>query len=528
LNLSSGATTYQWYFGDGDSTTTFQPSHVYEQSGEFTITLIAEDVAECVIGDTTTISITILPGVNPTVEEVEPICTGQSAQLQATGSANLQWIADPTLSATNIPDPIATPLATTTYYVTDFNDCESDTVGVVVELFNISTDISESISICLGQSTTLIASGGDQYLWTPATGLNDNTIANPLASPVVTTVYSVVITTDDGCSAEEEVSVTVLENAPGGNIFPDINLCLGSSITLPGSNGNAFQWSPATGLSNAQVQNPTAAPIDTTTYILTITNPCGTGVDQITVNVLQANVQATGGGTICQGSTLPASATGAEQYTWQPASYATPWDQAATNLSPTATTWFIVQGIDENNCYDTDSVFVFVLPSPMVDAGPDQYYDFPGTAQLFGNAFGLDYFWTPATGLSCTDCPYPVASPSAPTYYSLWVTDGQGCVAVDSVLVKPYFPLWVPNTITPNGDGINDVFMPISENIEGYSLKIFDRWGLKIFETTDISQPWLGGVSDDYYVQNDTYLWVIEYDTRERRTKLVGHVNVVR
>jgi gliding motility-associated-like protein len=112
--------------------------------------------------------------------------------------------------------------------------------------------------------------------------------------------------------------------------------------------------------------------------------------------------------------------------------------------------------------------------------------------------------------------------------YYLFVTDGFGCVAQDSVFVKPYFPLWVPNTITPNNDGINDVFRAYGDNIEGFSMKIFDRWGVKIFESTNIEDVWLGGVSELYYVQNDTYVWVIEYDTLERREKLVGHVNVVR
>ena len=112
--------------------------------------------------------------------------------------------------------------------------------------------------------------------------------------------------------------------------------------------------------------------------------------------------------------------------------------------------------------------------------------------------------------------------------YYLLVTDGFGCIAKDSVFVKPYFPIWVPNTITPNNDGINDVFRAYGDNIEGFSMKIFDRWGVKIFESTDIEDVWLGGVSEMYYVQNDTYVWVIEYDTRERREKLVGHVNVIR
>jgi gliding motility-associated-like protein len=56
---------------------------------------------------------------------------------------------------------------------------------------------------------------------------------------------------------------------------------------------------------------------------------------------------------------------------------------------------------------------------------------------------------------------------------------------------------------------------------------IYDRWGLKVFESDDIDKVWDGGING-YYVQNDTYVWVIEFDSRERRTHLEGHVNVLR
>ncbi|MFN9972999.1 MAG: gliding motility-associated C-terminal domain-containing protein, partial [Phycisphaerae bacterium] len=73
------------------------------------------------------------------------------------------------------------------------------------------------------------------------------------------------------------------------------------------------------------------------------------------------------------------------------------------------------------------------------------------------------------------------------------------------MLVKPYYPIWVPNTITPNNDGINDTFYAAGVNIEGFHLKIFDRWGALVFESTDPEETWNGG-TDGYYVQNGTYV----------------------
>jgi gliding motility-associated-like protein len=528
LNLSSGADSFQWLFGDGTTSTAFEPSHLYENTGEYTVTLIGQSSLECMIGDTTSIIITILPGVNPEVMPAGPICSGNSTQLFANGSENLYWLPHPTLSATNVPNPVATPTEPTTYYAVDFNDCEADTVSVFVDFFTANTDVSDNTTICIATSTTLEATGGVQYAWFPATGLNNPSIAAPSASPSVTTTYTVTITTSDGCDVGENVTVTVIENVPGGNIYPPVELCFGSSVVLPADTGDTWVWSPQGSLNNAFVQNPTATPSSTTTYTVLISNICGTGTDEITLNVLIAEIVATEGDTICNGSSLPASATGGVEYSWVPPAFANPANEATTYLSPNASMWFVVQGIDENGCYDEDSLFVYVLPAPEVNAGPDQYYEYPGSAQLFGNAFGLEYYWTPAEGLSCTDCPYPIASPNGPMHYLLWVTDGLGCSAHDSVLVKPFFPVWVPNTITPDNDGVNDVFRAYGESVEGFNMKIFDRWGVKIFETNDIDQPWTGGVTNDYYVQNDTYIWIIEYDSFERRTKIVGHVNVIR
>jgi len=527
LNLSVGANQYEWDFGDGAGSAAFQPQHIYEQSGTFTITLIASDELECLVADTTSITITILPGVNPTVDEVEPFCLGQQVQLNAIGSTNLFWIEHPTLSDPTIPNPIALPEQTTTYYAVDFNDCESDTVGVTVTLFVPVTTISEAIEICLGESATLTASGGETYQWSPSEGLASTTGSSVTASPLSTTTYSVSIITEDGCQVIRTITVTVYTSAPGGLTYPTISMCVGNNAQLLAEDGFSWSWSPVASLSDAFIQNPMAFPSDTTTYSVQVTNVCGTGISQVTVNVIYPGVEVFGGGTICKGQYVEAWAIGAQDYYWNPPAFAHPANSAFTLLSPPETMAFTVAGIDEFGCGAQDSVWVFVLPLPPVNAGPDQYFDFPGSVYLFGNSFGLDYSWSPPNDLTCTDCAFPQASPEEETWYYLSVTDHNGCIGVDSVFVKPYFPIWVPNTITPNNDGINDYFQAYGVNIEGFHLQIFDRWGNLVFETTDPLQVWDGGIAG-YYVQNDTYIWSIEYDTSDRRKRLVGHVNVIR
>ena len=107
--------------------------------------------------------------------------------------------------------------------------------------------------------------------------------------------------------------------------------------------------------------------------------------------------------------------------------------------------------------------------------------------------------------------------------------DENGCTGRDSVWVEVFFPLYVPNTFTPDGDGINDFFRAYGENIQGFSMEIRNRWGELIFTSDAIDKVWDGSVNGgQYYAQNDTYVWTIYYDAYEGREKLVGHVNLVR
>jgi gliding motility-associated-like protein len=94
--------------------------------------------------------------------------------------------------------------------------------------------------------------------------------------------------------------------------------------------------------------------------------------------------------------------------------------------------------------------------------------------------------------------------------------------------VKPFAPLYVPNTVTPNNDGINDVFYAVTDYAEGFKMRIFDRWGNKIFESTRTNEVWVPSVNGTHYVQNDVYLWVIQYNTPEGTNEVSGHVNVLR
>jgi gliding motility-associated-like protein len=107
----------------------------------------------------------------------------------------------------------------------------------------------------------------------------------------------------------------------------------------------------------------------------------------------------------------------------------------------------------------------------------------------------VSYSWSPAEGLSCTDCPYPVFSGTGGQYtYSLIINYNNGCLIGDTVTVTvtASHAIYVPNAFTPNGDGINDVFQVFSVPLLYFHLTIFDRWGEKVYDTYDESKGWDG------------------------------------
>jgi gliding motility-associated-like protein len=175
--------------------------------------------------------------------------------------------------------------------VTDTNGCRNtDEVQVTVNPLPVIT-LTPNSAICINGSIQLNASGGTQYLWAPAGSLSNATISNPVASPTVTTTYTVTVTDGNGCVDSAGVTITV-NPLPTVTVSGDTIICAGSSVTLTASGGVSYSWTPASSLNNANVSNPVATPSSPTTYTVTVTDANGcTNDGQVTVN-LNAQPQA--------------------------------------------------------------------------------------------------------------------------------------------------------------------------------------------------------------------------------------------
>ena len=145
--------------------------------------------------------------------------------------------------------------------------------------------------------------------------------------------------------------------------------------------------------------------------------------------------------------------------------------------------------IRQGNCFtDTGNVIITVYKQPTVDAGTDQTILEGTSATLIATGTDIErYEWTPANGLSCTDCAQPIASPVRTTTYII-TGYNHFCKATDDVVINVGCEqsIFMPNTFTPNGDGLNDRLFPQRKSSSLIkSFRIFNRWGEMVFEKTN-------------------------------------------
>jgi len=156
--------------------------------------------------------------------------------------------------------------------------------------------ICDGGSVQIGGSPTGSGGNGGPYTfsWSPTTGLDDPTLANPTASPAATTMYTVMVTeTSTGLTDMDAMTVTANPNIVA-DAGPDVTLVIGGSTAIgsaPTAAGGTppftFSWLPTTGLNDPTLANPIAMPTDTTTYTVTVTDAIGcTATDSMIVNVL--------------------------------------------------------------------------------------------------------------------------------------------------------------------------------------------------------------------------------------------------
>ncbi len=454
------------------------------------------------------------------------ICKDSTVQISALASNILTytWVPVTGLSNASVYNPLANPITTTNYIVTadGANGCSSKDSVLVTVFTKPTVHTRLDTSVCNKTPITLTtnSSNANTITWSPATGLSNASIPNPIATPGISTQY--IVTAVNGvCSAKDTINLGIL---PLPNIVKSIDttICRTGTANLLASGGTSYSWLPINNLSNPSSPTPTATPGNTTKYFVTVTgaNTC-TAMDSILVTVnpkpvfgLQPAVAA-----ICKGDSILLTASGGDTYGWVPPLNMSAPNAGTTKVYPSVTTLYKV-GITSVSCKITDtlsslislnnSLATFVAKTNDIDCSH-------GQATLHATG-GAKYEWTAVPGITDLGSANPVVTPLQTTTYYVKITDSKGCTGYDSVKVNVDFTTGIsqyqiPSAFTPNGDGKNDCFgLKYWGAVTQLDFAVYSRWGQVIFHTKNPNDCWdgkLNGQTQD----SGTYIYQIKAKT---------------
>lgn len=522
LNLSTGGTIFDWDFGDGTSTTAFEPEHTYAGAGTYVVQMVLSDDDPCTSSDTTWIEVQVVDPDDAMIDPVPVVCPGGSVQLHAHGGDGYAWLPAEGITDLDVADPVVQPPGNVTYFVVVTDSCGSDTASIDVIVGPPYGEAAPDTTVCFGSSVPLHAEGGGTYLWSPAASLDDPTAQSPMASPADTTQYVVEITTPLGCVTQDSMIVIVQFDLPVP-VLSDTMMCYGSSVQLLAEGGDVYAWTSGPGIAQLDVADPVVSPESSAYFTVLVGNACGGVWDSAFVEVQRVIAEAWPDTTVCPGIAVTLHATGGVTYAWSPVN-----GQGDSLFIAQATAMsYQVVASNEAGCSDSAMVTVDLFPAPWVSAGADVTVEYGASTALHAEGMGT-LEWLADSTLNCLDCPDPVASPLTSTQYIVQLTDLNGCVATDGVMVFVQGSLFVPNTFTPNNDGINDRFFALGKELKTFEMQVFDRWGKVIFSSDRPEQSWDGtyqGVPSPI----DTYVWRIRIEELGGDTRtLYGHVTLVR
>lgn len=297
---------------------------------------------------------------------------------------------------------------------------------------------NETVNLCKGGSATMRVSGAQSYLWAPRKDLDQNRGPEVIASPEVTTTYTVTGSGPKGCARIKTITVKVNEPSSFTIDPPFATVCNGESVILTASGAGSYKWSPATGLSNKSGPIVTAKPSRTTTYTVIGSNEGGCEFSRtITVNVeevppVYAKAEKN---EICPGETVRIRATGANEYRWVASTGREAYEGEEIIVSPAQTTTYTVS-TGSVGCSSTAEVTIEAKPKPEVITSQSEYLVCAGTTEDLVVSGASSFRWLPADGLPITKGSVVPVSPRRSTVYTVVGANAVGCTDTARIRVK--------------------------------------------------------------------------------------------
>ncbi|WP_121808446.1 gliding motility-associated C-terminal domain-containing protein [Mucilaginibacter kameinonensis] len=372
--------------------------------------------------------------------------------------------------------------------------------------------------------TVLWQSKNGNGTWTDLTGANSTSSTYQITSPTVAgTYYYRAVTAQAGninsalCRSASNVLTLTVGAPPSSTATANTPVCAGATLSLNASTGVSYKWTGPNGFTSV-LQNPTIDNVTTAAagnYSVTVKSSSGCEVTVPLSVVVNAQPVAAVAPVepICEGSSVTLNASGGSTYSWSPSTGLSDAGIANPVASPTDTTLYTVT-VSNGTCTSTAQVQVNVLKKPVANAGPDRHITQGQSVTLNGSTKGtnVSYYWTPTDNLSSSLELKPTASPFEDITYTLHVVSNSGCgdEATDEVFVRVYKKVVIPNTFTPNGDGVNDTWN--IEALDTYptsTTQVFNRYGGLVFKSTGYPKAWDGKYSGQD-IPSGTYYYVID------------------
>jgi len=558
--------SYMWNFGDNVTSTLQNPTHSYATNNSYTIKLVITDTVGCRDSVTKINYVNVRP---PTAAfdmvDSSGICLPllTSFVFKGVDYKSLLWdFGDGTSTSAQSPSHFYNSYGTytPTLYLTGPGGC-IDSAKATVNAYNptLNTQIVvDPATACnsLNANFTVTTPPGFKYGFNFGDGSIDST-----QQPNLTHLYpapgnfvpSLTMVDSFGCLATIYSPVIHVWGAiplfsKDKKEFCDSGLVTFKNFTLSNDPVVSTVWDFGDGSSSTSIQathffdNPGTYIVG---LIVTTQNQC-TSTYTDTIKVYQTPViSITGKDTICINSTenfaaLIGAPDSTIRWNW---TFGNGTSSQIQNPSVTYSSAgdYNVQLIASNKlgCSDSASHMVNVVPLPtaMPVTNPITIIS-GGSAQINMNYTGpiVSYNWLPTQHLDCTDCPQPTANPPRTTDYTVLIQDRYGCKNSSNVTVRVVCGdqnFFIPNTFSPNGDGVNDIFYLRGSGLFRInSLMIFNRWGEIVFEKKNLSinDP-LGGWDGTYKgkkAKPDVYIYQIEIVCNNGETiKYAGNVALI-
>lgn len=443
------------------------------------------------------------------------LCAGQSTTVQAelTGDITgvvLQWEGDPAIEGLQAqtvsiqPSDDAVITCTATH---ELSGCQlEETIDVAVTpLFTVDVTPG-SIESCqsIGQSISAVCSLSEpvQWVWSPANWVADYTLATTELTTNNSGTLSVTAISGDGCEASASLEVSIEQLTT--DLGPDMQVCEGEQqlLSVPWPAAYSILWSTGS-------EQPTIQVNASGSYSVLVVSPEGcTSEDEIMVEFIPfpiINLESTL--SACEGDEIELRAgLSGPDYLWSTG-------EVTSLITVTESGNYSVQA-SNGECTVSESTTVTFHPLPQQPFLSEYEFCFGENDDvnfLDAENAGSTYVWN-------NDSTSRILTLYEPGTYSVWITNNKGCRAEfqTEVLEDCLEALYVPNSFTPDGDGINDAWLIYGDNIKMFHLQLYNRMGEMFFENFDMSQPWLGQRRDgDHYVESEVYPYIIRYQTVE-------------